>query len=107
MANLYKKPMSMEESLNRMELQLQSFVADSMKRLEKLEKDHNHQVTSIMHASLKFPEFDLRNLNFWIRRCNSFFELCQIPDHQKMGTTRVGWCDVGEVLCGHMSPVSF
>lgn len=77
-----------------MELPFQSFVTDNKQRLDKLETEHN-QLTSTFHSimdapykppklKLKFPEFDLENIRFWIRRCNSCFKLCQIPDHLKM-----------------------
>lgn len=94
MADLNQKLKGVEDGIKRMELQLQSFVADNKQRLDKLETEHN-QLTSMFHSimdapykspklKLKFPEFDLENIRFWIRRCNSCFELCQIPEHLKM-----------------------
>ncbi|KAH0731357.1 hypothetical protein KY290_002377 [Solanum tuberosum] len=93
-ADIDQKLKGVKEGIKRMELQLQSFVADNKQRLDKLETEHN-QLTSTFHSimdapykppklKLKFPEFDFENIRFWIRRCNSCFKLCQIPDHLKM-----------------------
>ncbi|KAK4738900.1 hypothetical protein R3W88_002597 [Solanum pinnatisectum] len=94
MADIDQKLKGVKEGIKRMELQFQSFVADNKQRLDKLETEHN-QLTSTFHSimdapykppkvKLKFQEFDLENIRFWIRRCNSCFKLCQIPDHLKM-----------------------
>lgn len=80
---LTKKLKYVEESIKRMELQLPSFVAD-IKQLTSMFPSIMNAPSKLPKFKLKFPEFDLENIRFWIRRCNSFFQLCQIPDHLKM-----------------------
>ncbi|CAO2832271.1 unnamed protein product [Amaranthus hypochondriacus] len=32
----------------------------------------------------EFPKFNGQNPNEWIRKCNKYFDLCKIPDDQKV-----------------------
>ncbi|OIT26263.1 putative mitochondrial protein [Nicotiana attenuata] len=40
--------------------------------------------TEAPKGKLMFPEFDGTNPRAWIRRCDRYFEIYKVPDHQKM-----------------------
>ncbi|OIS98583.1 hypothetical protein A4A49_06904 [Nicotiana attenuata] len=44
------------------------------------------QITTaeVPKGKLMFPEFDGTNPRAWIRRCDRYFEIYKVPDHQKM-----------------------
>ncbi|XP_074278160.1 uncharacterized protein LOC141601756 [Silene latifolia] len=88
-AQLLEQNKTMEDQLAQLmqllkDRPIESFGEESGGTLNRHRNSHNHQRQFGYVPKIEFPSFHGENSRLWIQKCEKYFNLCKVPDDQKV-----------------------